>query len=452
MRVFLDPGHGGSDPGASGNGITEKAKNLEVALKLRALLLAAGFDVILSRETDKTVELQQRTDYANAWPADVLLSIHHNAGGGRGIETYHSAYAAKHQADGKRLGQAVHGALIKEFAEMTNRGTKTRTFQQSPVDYYHMIREARVPSIITETGFVDNAQDAGIIKAATFVDRQARALFAGVREYFGVAASAGTPILGPAQATVGQAQAWARGRSAQQRFIDIAAAYWKYGGMTGIRPEVLYAQSAKETAFGRFGGAVTPDQNNWAGIKTKNASGDRREDHESFPTAEDGVRAHFNHICAYLGLNPIGEPHGRWLLVKSMPWAGAVRAVEELGGKWAPAADYGANIVKDYLNPLLATAPEPGLPEPEETEVVGVLKVAIVINSFIDFPTVEPLAKRLDAPIYLREGCGTLDAKTVIVAGGDAAIFRRTGVDVVDLSGDDRWLTAEKVGDYYRGL
>lgn len=113
---------------------------------------------------------------------------------------------------------------------------------------------------------------------------------------------------------------------------------------------MLYAQSAKETAFGKYGGAVKPDQNNWAGIKTWDASGDRPEDHESFPTPEDGVRAHFNHICAYVGLNPIGEPHGRYLLVKSLPWAGSVRYVEELGGKWAPSPDYGRSIVRDYSN------------------------------------------------------------------------------------------------------
>lgn len=164
-----------------------------------------------------------------------------------------------------------------------------------------------------------------------------------------------TPIIGLSQVTAVQAQAWARSKSAHQRFIDIAPVYWYYGTITGIRPEVLYAQAAKETAFGRYGGAVTPDQNNWAGVKTKNASGDRREDHESFPTPDDGVRAHFNHMAAYVGINPIGEPHERYLIVKSMPWAGTIRTVEELSGKWAPAQDYGQSIC-DYLIDLLTTS------------------------------------------------------------------------------------------------
>jgi len=183
-----------------------------------------------------------------------------------------------------------------------------------------------------------------------------------------------TPILGPPQATVAQAQEWARQNNAHQRFIDIAPTYWHYGQLTGIRPEVLYAQSAHETGYGHYGGAVTPDQNNWAGIKVKNPSGDRREDHETFATPEDGVRGHFNHVCAYVGKEPVGQPHDRYYVVKGLSWAGTVKYVEELGGKWAPSPSYGERIVK-LLNALLAAqAPvEPQQPElPSITRTIGV--------------------------------------------------------------------------------
>lgn len=175
-----------------------------------------------------------------------------------------------------------------------------------------------------------------------------------------------TPIIGKPQALVAQAQQWARRNQAHQRFIDVAPVYWLYGQLTGIRPEVLYAQSANETAYGRYGGIVTPDQNNWAGIKVKNPVGDRREDHETFATPDDGVRGHFNHMCAYVGLEPIGEPHPRYDVVKSMPWAGTVRHVEELSGKWAPGAAYGSGLVRNYLTPLMATAAPPVEPEPPD--------------------------------------------------------------------------------------
>ena len=87
-----------------------------------------------------------------------------------------------------------------------------------------------------------------------------------------------------------------------------------------------------------------------------------------------------------------------------------------------------------------------------EKEERDMLKVAIVINAFADFPAVEPLALRLDAPIFLRGATGQLAAETVIVAGGDAEVFKAPGVKVIALSGADRWLTASNVGEYFRGL
>ncbi|NLA05601.1 MAG: hypothetical protein GX881_07825, partial [Firmicutes bacterium] len=173
-----------------------------------------------------------------------------------------------------------------------------------------------------------------------------------------------TPIAGKAKATVEQAQEWARKRKAHARFVEIAPAYWLYGTTTGLRPEVLYAQSAKETAFGRYGGAVKPAQNNWAGIKIKNPKGDSSADFESFSTPQEGVRAHFNHICAYTGLKPVGQPHGRYHVVMGLSWAGRVKYVEQLGGKWAVSMDYGISIVRDYLVDLLATPPPAVKPPP----------------------------------------------------------------------------------------
>ena len=170
-----------------------------------------------------------------------------------------------------------------------------------------------------------------------------------------------TLLTGPARSSVKQAQQWVKNRGESfyhQRFIDIAPVYWEYGEQTGIRPEVLYAQAAKETNFGRFTGRVQPSQNNWAGIKIANPSGDETEDHESFATPEDGVRGHFNHMSAYIHGNsrsPIGEPHPRYSVVLTTSWAGTVWYVEELGGQWAPDPAYGQSIVDNYLQGILTT-------------------------------------------------------------------------------------------------
>lgn len=158
-----------------------------------------------------------------------------------------------------------------------------------------------------------------------------------------------TPLIDGAHITVEKAQSWARERGAHERFIEVAPLYWKYGDLTGINPEIMYAQAAKETNFGKYTGNVSPEQNNWAGIKTYAPVGDRPEDHETFETAEDGVRAHFNHMCAYVGVAPIGTTHARYDIVKNLAWAGTVRYAEELGTKWAPDYTYGYSLVAKYV-------------------------------------------------------------------------------------------------------
>jgi hypothetical protein len=142
------------------------------------------------------------------------------------------------------------------------------------------------------------------------------------------------------------AKEWARSKGATDLFIMAADYYWEYAVYTGIRAEVLYAQAAFETGFGTYKGNVVPSQNNFAGIKKKNATGDRTYDHESFATQRDGVRGHFNHMLAYVGGTPIGEVHGRYYSVKSMPWAGTVKLVNDLSGKWCPRSDYAKTIIK----------------------------------------------------------------------------------------------------------
>src|SRR5207248_519922 len=91
-RVVLDPGHGGRDTGASGlAGVREKDVTLEIALKVSPILTAQGMRVALTREEDRYVSLEERTARANAFSADLFVSIHCNAAESkwrRGVETY----------------------------------------------------------------------------------------------------------------------------------------------------------------------------------------------------------------------------------------------------------------------------------------------------------------------------------------------------------------------------
>ena len=162
-------------------------------------------------------------------------------------------------------------------------------------------------------------------------------------------------MMGRAEATLAQAKQWAINRGAHERFIEIADTYWKYGEITGLRPDIMYAQAAKETAYGKYTGQVKPEQNNWAGIKKYGLNGDAPEDHEDFPTPDDGVRGHFNHMGAYVGNEPVGEPHGRYNSVVKLTWAGTVETLQQLGGKWCPDIEYGNSIIRDYLEPMKLT-------------------------------------------------------------------------------------------------
>jgi N-acetylmuramoyl-L-alanine amidase len=200
---------------------------------------------------------------------------------------------------------------------------------------------------------------------------------------------ANTPIMGLALVTVEQAQAWAKNREAEQRFIDIAPLYWDYGLLCGMRPEVLYAQAAVETNFGRYDNRVPADYNNWAGIKTAEADGNSTEDHEKFATPEEGVRAHYNHMAAYIGLQPVGEPHGRYLVAIAQPWAGTVQYVEDLSSKWTPLPDYHVyitNLIEQMRSIPLSSPTQPPAdsqqtsPPAENGPAVGTNKVVVNVD------------------------------------------------------------------------
>ena len=153
-----------------------------------------------------------------------------------------------------------------------------------------------------------------------------------------------TAILGKAQVTLAAAQQWAGQRSADQRLIDVAPLYWQYAEKTGIRAEVLYAQAAITTGYGRFVGQIPAASHNWAGIKQA-AEAEGEAAFENFVNDAEGVQAHYNHMTAYLGLEPTGEPHPRYYDVLQQPWAGTVLYVEDLSGKWDSAADYHLSVL-----------------------------------------------------------------------------------------------------------
>ncbi|MBC7340875.1 MAG: glucosaminidase domain-containing protein [Clostridia bacterium] len=223
-----------------------------------------------------------------------------------------------------------------------------------------------MPAVLIEHGFYTNKEECELLKSGDFREKCAIADAKGILRWAGipfVQAPVGTPILGSPQATVGQAKAWAKKRGATEEFINLANLYWSIA--SPVRPEVAYAQAAKETGFGKFGGAVTPDMHNPCGLKVTKPKGDAREDHARFPDWLTGVKAHRDHLALYAGAP--GYP------LKNTPdprhferIKGTATTVEALGGKdkWAPNPDYGKSIVRDYLSDLMATEEDGSAPKP----------------------------------------------------------------------------------------
>ncbi|TYS66386.1 N-acetylmuramoyl-L-alanine amidase [Bacillus infantis] len=178
VKFFIDPGHGGTDSGAVGNGLMEKILTLLIALRIRALLLQfEGVEVKMSREDDRTLSLKQRTDMANDWGADFYLSPHINAGGGTGYEDFrHNTQSQSSEAG--RIQSDIHKAVMAEIKGfgVIDRGAKAAN--------YHVLRESHMPAALTESLFIDKAADAALLKQDIFLDAIARGHVNGLVQAF----------------------------------------------------------------------------------------------------------------------------------------------------------------------------------------------------------------------------------------------------------------------------
>ncbi|WP_242971491.1 Ig-like domain-containing protein [Clostridium algidicarnis] len=156
-----------------------------------------------------------------------------------------------------------------------------------------------------------------------------------------------TPIIGAPSATLSQMQTWAKAAKATPTFVDLAKVYWDLASSHGgVDPVIAYAQAAKETAYGRFGGVLDDSYHNPCGLKTAKGVDDKPEDHQVFDTWEKGVQAHLDHLALYAGAE--GYPRKDTTDPRHFPYLiGKVEnSVEKLSGNWAPSKSYGDEIVK----------------------------------------------------------------------------------------------------------
>lgn len=175
-KIFIDPGHGGSDPGAVGNGLQEKNLTLSIATRLRDILLNEyqNVEVKMSRTSDVFIGLSQRATMANQWGADYFVSIHINAGGGTGFESYvHSSLPAGAVAKQK----IIHPEIVNAM-KVKDRGMKNANFA--------VLRETVMDALLTENLFIDNSTDAQKLASASFLQTIALGHANGIAKAFGL--------------------------------------------------------------------------------------------------------------------------------------------------------------------------------------------------------------------------------------------------------------------------
>jgi N-acetylmuramoyl-L-alanine amidase len=164
VKIFIDPGHGGSDPGAVGNGIQEKNVTLSIARRIHEILTKEyeNVSIQMSRTGDQTVSLISRTNAANNWGADFYLSVHINSGGGTGFESFVYPNVGRPT---KTYQEHIHNKILEQV-NLRNRGIKEANF--------HVLRESYMPAVLTENGFIDNSGDAANLKNPSFIESLAR--------------------------------------------------------------------------------------------------------------------------------------------------------------------------------------------------------------------------------------------------------------------------------------
>src|SRR6058998_735725 len=168
--VVIDEGHGGHDRGGiPGQRVAEKDMTLDVAQRLRNVLAASGYRVVMTRDSDVFVPLGTRVAIANSYRNAIFVCIHFNAikrAGASGIETYF------YSRDSLPLASAIHHFVVGG-APSGNRGVRRRG--------YYVLRKTNIPAVLVECGFLTNPTEGAYAQTASYRQKLAEEIAAGVR-------------------------------------------------------------------------------------------------------------------------------------------------------------------------------------------------------------------------------------------------------------------------------
>src|SRR6266496_5248815 len=170
VTVVIDAGHGGHDRGGiPGQRVAEKVMTLDVAQRLRNVLEASGYHVVMTRDSDVFVPLGTRVAIANSYRNAIFVCVHFNATnrmGASGIETYF------YSRDSLPLASAIHH-FVAGGAPTPNRGVRRRGF--------YVLRKTNIPAVLVECGFLTNPTEAAYAQTASYRQKLAEEIAVGVR-------------------------------------------------------------------------------------------------------------------------------------------------------------------------------------------------------------------------------------------------------------------------------
>lgn len=215
-KIVVDPGHGGKDPGAMAFGMKEKDIVLEIAKQLAPVLKnQLGCEVILTRNDDSFIPLEERTAIANTENADLFVSLHINAHPSskvRGLETYYLNLSTNAEAmrvaamenatsthqmsdlqdilsdimknskieESSRLAQQVHNSIVNESQDKGYSNIKNLGVKQAP---FYVLIGAEMPAILLEVAFITNKKDADNLKDKDFIKMLTNEIAEGIKSY-----------------------------------------------------------------------------------------------------------------------------------------------------------------------------------------------------------------------------------------------------------------------------
>lgn len=180
--IVIDPGHGGYQPGASSpNGVREKDVNLQIGLKAESYLKALGYNVLMTRDKDDYVDNYDRARFANSNYGDIYISIHANSTTNKDVFGLEILYCPMGKGSSKTEDQYPLAKSISEGI-LASTGAKDRGIFQRP-DLI-VIREASMPAILVEVGYLSNAAEEKLITNDEYQLKIVEGIINGIQNYF----------------------------------------------------------------------------------------------------------------------------------------------------------------------------------------------------------------------------------------------------------------------------